>query len=103
MIVYTSFRFMMITLEIADTTYQVKRAFLIMARQKSPKQLSKFISYMLGRKPAEFGLVPDQDGFVKIKEFIKARMNNHEGVVPKFYINCYRKWLYIIYGKELKL
>ena len=43
-----------------------------MARQKSPKQLSKFISYVLGRKPAEFGLVPDQDGFVKIKEFIKA-------------------------------
>ena len=43
-----------------------------MARQKSPKQLSKFISYMLGRKPAEFGLVPDQDGFVKIKDLLKA-------------------------------
>jgi len=43
-----------------------------MAQQKSIKQLSKFISYVLGRKPYEFGLVPEQDGFVKIKELIKA-------------------------------
>lgn len=43
-----------------------------MAQQRSPKQLAKFITYVLGRKPSEFGLVPDQDGFVKIKEFIKA-------------------------------
>ena len=27
---------------------------------------------MLGHKPAEFGLVPDRDGFIKIKEFLKA-------------------------------
>lgn len=43
-----------------------------MVQQKSIKQLSKFISYVLGRKPYEFGLVPEQDGFVKIKELIKA-------------------------------
>ncbi len=43
-----------------------------MAQQRSIKQLSKFISYVLGRKPYEFGLVPEQDGFVKIKELIKA-------------------------------
>ena len=43
-----------------------------MAQQKSLKQLSKLISYILGHKPAEFGLVPDRDGFVKIKEFLKA-------------------------------
>jgi putative RNA 2'-phosphotransferase len=39
---------------------------------KSPKQLAKFISYILGRRPDEFGLVPDTDGFVKIKELLKT-------------------------------
>ncbi len=43
-----------------------------MAQQRSLKQLSKLISYVLGRNPAEFGLVPDLDGFVKLKEFLKA-------------------------------
>lgn len=43
-----------------------------MSQHKSPKQLAKFISYMLARRPDEFGLVPDPDGFVKIKELIKA-------------------------------
>jgi len=43
-----------------------------MVQQRSPKQLAKLISYILGHKPAEFGLVPDRDGFVKIKEFLKA-------------------------------
>jgi putative RNA 2'-phosphotransferase len=36
------------------------------------KRLSKFISYVLGRRPDEFGLVPDDKGFVKLKEFLKA-------------------------------
>ena len=43
-----------------------------MGQLKSPKQLAKFIFYMLGRRPDEFGLVPDTDGFVKIKELLKA-------------------------------
>ncbi|MBW2250831.1 MAG: RNA 2'-phosphotransferase [Deltaproteobacteria bacterium] len=43
-----------------------------MVQRKSPKQLSKFISYVLGRKPGEFGLVPDDNGYIKIKEFLKA-------------------------------
>jgi putative RNA 2'-phosphotransferase len=43
-----------------------------MTQQKSLKRLSKLISYVLGRNPAEFGLVPDPDGFVKLKEFLKA-------------------------------
>ena len=43
-----------------------------MGQRKLPKQLAKFISYMLGRRPDEFGLVPDTDGFVKIKELLKA-------------------------------
>ena len=43
-----------------------------MSRQRSPKQLAKFISYILARRPDEFGLVPDQNGFVKIKDLLKA-------------------------------
>lgn len=43
-----------------------------MNRQQSSKTLAKFISYILGRKPDEFGLVPDPDGFVKIKDLLKA-------------------------------
>jgi putative RNA 2'-phosphotransferase len=43
-----------------------------MAYQKSPQPLSKFISYVLGRKPDEFGLVLAPDGFVKIKDLLKA-------------------------------
>ena len=36
------------------------------------KRLSKFLAYVLGRRPDEFGLVPDDKGFVKLKEFLKA-------------------------------
>ena len=42
------------------------------AKHRSPEYLAKIISYILGRNPAEFGLVPDPDGFVKIKEFLKV-------------------------------
>jgi len=44
----------------------------MMASKKSLNQLTKFLAYMLGRKPDEFGLVPDADGFVKLKEFLLA-------------------------------
>ena len=43
-----------------------------MTQRKSPKQLSKFISYVLGRNPGEFGLVVDDNGYIKIKEFLRA-------------------------------
>lgn len=43
-----------------------------MKKQRSSKELSKFLSYVLGRKPDEFGLVPNEEGFVKLKEFLKA-------------------------------
>lgn len=36
------------------------------------KKLSRFIATMLGRSPDEFGLVPDRQGFVKVKELLKA-------------------------------
>jgi len=59
-----------------------------MNKRKSPKQLAKFISYMLGRRPDEFGLVPDTKGFVKIKELLKA-IGEEEGFryVRRFHIN----------------
>jgi putative RNA 2'-phosphotransferase len=43
-----------------------------MAKNRSPEYIAKLISYILGCNPAEFGLVPDPHGFVKIKEFLKA-------------------------------
>jgi len=43
-----------------------------MNKQKALKQLSKLLSYVLNRKPDEFGLVPDKSGFIKIKELLKA-------------------------------
>jgi putative RNA 2'-phosphotransferase len=35
-------------------------------------RLAKFLSYVLGRRPDEFGLIPDADGFVKIKILLQA-------------------------------
>ena len=43
-----------------------------MGQIQSSKRLAKFISYILGRRPDEFGLVPNSDGYVKIKELLKA-------------------------------
>ena len=42
------------------------------ASSKSVQALAKFIAYVLGRHPDEFGLIPDELGFVKIKELLKA-------------------------------
>jgi putative RNA 2'-phosphotransferase len=49
-----------------------------MSLQRSPKQLVKFIDYILSRRPDEFGLVLDPEGFVKIKELLKA-VNEEDG------------------------
>lgn len=43
-----------------------------MGKNRSPIQLAKFLAYALGRRPDEFGLVPDENGWVRIKELIKA-------------------------------
>ena len=50
-----------------------------MAYQKSPKKLAKLLDYILGRRPDEFGLVTDSDGFIKIKELLKA-LSEEEGL-----------------------
>jgi putative RNA 2'-phosphotransferase len=43
-----------------------------MNRRKQVEQFAKMAAYMLGRRPDEFGLVPDDNGYVATKEFIKA-------------------------------
>jgi len=59
-----------------------------MAQKRAPQQLAKFLNYVLSRKPDEFGLVTDKEGFVKIKELIKATIEE-EGLkyVRRSHIN----------------
>ena len=61
----------------------------ITMQQRSPKQLAKFLNYVLGRRPDEFGLVTDKQGFVKIKELLKAT-HEEEGLryVRRSHINA---------------
>jgi len=42
------------------------------SQQIKVENLSRFLLYILGRRPDEFGLVPNQDGFVKYKELLQA-------------------------------
>ena len=50
-----------------------------MALQKSTKKLAKLLDYILGRRPDEFGLVTDSDGYINIKELLKA-LSEEEGL-----------------------
>lgn len=43
-----------------------------MDKTRSPQNLAKMLAYVLGRRPDEFGLIPDAEGFVKIKDLLKA-------------------------------
>lgn len=36
------------------------------------QNLSRFLNYILGHRPDEFGLVPDPDGFISYKELLRA-------------------------------
>jgi putative RNA 2'-phosphotransferase len=49
-----------------------------MKPQQSTRRLEKFIVYVLGRRPDEFGLVPEEDGWVKLKDLLKA-INEEDG------------------------
>jgi len=49
-----------------------------MSTQRAAKQLAKFLDYILSRRPDEFGLVADAQGYFKIKELLKA-INEEEG------------------------
>jgi putative RNA 2'-phosphotransferase len=43
-----------------------------MSKTRSPQNLAKMLAYVLGRQPDEFALIPDAEGFVKIKDLLKA-------------------------------
>ncbi len=41
-------------------------------RKRHLRELANMLAYVLGRRPDEFGLVPDPEGFVRIKDLLKA-------------------------------
>ena len=43
-----------------------------MSRTNILKKQAKFLTYVLGNRPDEFGMVPDKQGYVKIKDLLKA-------------------------------
>jgi putative RNA 2'-phosphotransferase len=49
-----------------------------MTPQQKIKQFGKFLSYVLERHPEEFGLIPNESGYVKTKELLKA-LNETDG------------------------
>ena len=59
-----------------------------MGKLKSPQILAKFITYILERRPDEFGLVIDSQGYIKIKELLKA-LNEEKGFkhVRRFHLD----------------
>jgi putative RNA 2'-phosphotransferase len=50
-----------------------------MGRSRTLQSLAKMLTYVLARRPDEFGLVPDADGYVNIKELLKA-LHEDEGM-----------------------
>ncbi len=50
----------------------IMRLKTIMTPGQKTIKLAKFLSYVLGYRPDEFGLVPDARGYVKIKDLLKA-------------------------------
>jgi len=49
-----------------------------MNRKAHIRKFAKFLTYVLERSPDEFGLVPNTDGYIKIKELLKA-IHEEEG------------------------
>ncbi len=49
-----------------------ERRVIIMKHGHTVDKLSKMLVYILGRQPDEFGLLPDEHGYVKIKDLMKA-------------------------------
>jgi len=43
-----------------------------MGKRRNPKQLEKFVAYVLGRRPDEFGLVLDDQGWIRLRDLVRA-------------------------------
>ena len=60
--------------------------------------LSRLLTYVLGRRPDEFGLVPDREGFIRFKELLQAiHEEPHWHYVRKAHINE------VLLGKDRQL
>jgi putative RNA 2'-phosphotransferase len=51
---------------------------MISAAPQAVRKLAKFLDYVLGRRPDEFGLVPDAGGYVKIRNLLQALHEDSE-------------------------
>jgi len=49
-----------------------------MPQTRSAKKLLKILTYVLGHSPDEFGLLPDPEGFIKVKDLLKAVSEDSE-------------------------
>ena len=58
-----------------------------MAASRTPHYLAKILTTMLARAPEEFALVPDVEGFVKIKDLLKALHEEGLGYVNRSHLN----------------
>jgi putative RNA 2'-phosphotransferase len=70
--------------------YQIEpnRSRMHMVKTKTPRSLAKYLAYILERRPDEFGLVLDKQGYVKIKQLLKA-LHEEKGWkhVRRFHLN----------------
>ena len=78
-----------------------------MGKRKDPKQLYKLLTYILGCRPDEFGLVPDENGFVPVKDLIKSIGEEPGwGYVRKSHLNevllLYRNHPFDLKGTSIK-
>jgi len=69
--------------------------------------LKRLLIYILGKNPDEFGLVPDKEGFIKIKELLQAIHEEPEfGFVRESHISQLLIWnekeLFEINGKKIR-
>lgn len=58
-----------------------------MAASRTPQYLAKILTTMLARQPEEFALVPDAEGFVKIKDLLKALREEGFGYVNRSHLD----------------
>jgi len=59
-----------------------------MGGRKNPRQLEKLVSYILGRRPDEFGLVLDEEGYIFLRDLVRAISEEPGwGYVRKSHIN----------------
>ena len=79
-----------------------------MAKRKDPKQFYKLLTYILGSRPDEFGLVPDENGFIRIKDLVKSISEEPGwGYIRKSHLNevllIYRDHPFVLDAASMKI